>query len=155
MTLQYKPLNKAVNKEFYTFTGMFDSGATINCIDAGLARRIYRPYIQTQRGFYVRTASTNIIISQYVEFRILMKDGEYRRARFYLLRNSPHQYIVSRGLFMRVGWTIRDPEGKEYKFVNKSTYENLSPDLYDDIIKHMEYPVLNKMSAEQQEQVRE
>lgn len=149
--IKFKPLH-VHQVPISTLTGMFDSGATINCIQAKFARKHFSQHIKDQRGFYVRTASTNIIMSQYIELAVQMKIGEYRTTKFYLLRNSPHRYIISRGLFLALGWTIHSPNGEEYKFTNKSTYENLSPDLYDDIIKHVEYPIKNKTDKQQQVQ---
>ena len=130
-----------------TLKAMFDSGASINCIDHRHARRYYRKYIKTIRGFYVRTASKNIILNQYVDIDLMLENGETITAKFFLLKNAPHNYIISRSLFLKMGGKIILPNGKEFN--NKSTQEDVSPDLYEDLIKHIEYPMEQKMNKEQ------
>ena len=41
---------------FGKIRGMFDSGASINCIDAHLAHKCYKKYIKRDRNFYCKTA---------------------------------------------------------------------------------------------------
>ena len=130
---------KIISKKETIFTkGMFDSGASINCIDYQHANKEFKNKINTSRGFYVRTANNNIIINQYIDLDIELHNKVIISARFYLLKNSPYKYIISRSLFLKMGYRITGPGNKEFN--NKSTYENLAPDLYEEITKHMDYP---------------
>ena len=130
-------------KEFSTslfgkIKGMFDSGASINCIRASYAHKYYKKYIKREKDFYCTTANGAIIINEYIPLRVRNSKGEFFITKFYLLRKSPYKYIISRELFTKLGYKIIDPEGNEFNM--RSQYEEMDPEFYDEFYKHMEYP---------------
>ena len=126
---------------FSTFEGVFDSGSSLNCIDMHHAYKYYRNKIRNIRDFYVRTANGDVIIKQYIKIKIKQGDKSYY-AKWYLLKDSPYKFIISRALFIKLGYTILDPNGKP--FINKARYEKLQADLYGNIFKPMDYPAQTK-----------
>ena len=68
--LDMRPIieDKIVQSRYNKIRGMFDSGASINCIHAAYARKRYKKFIRNIRGFYVRTADRRIVLNQYIEF---------------------------------------------------------------------------------------
>ena len=123
---------------FGQIRGMFDSGASICCIDKVYAYANYRKYIKKLTDFYVKTANGRIIISEYIPLRIRTKNEDIY-TRFYLLNRSPHKFIISRRLFLRLGYQIIDPDGNV--FSNTASHETLDENLYGDLYKHMHYPM--------------
>ena len=90
-------------------------------------------------SFYCATANGNIVIRQYIRVRCSnYYGGTSFIAKFYLLRNSPHRFIMSRGMFWRLGYKIMRPDGE---FVVQSQNEEMLPDLYDNLYKALDYPV--------------
>ncbi len=150
---------KEIRTNYGKIKGMFDSGASINCINREYAYKYYRKYIKPMRGFYVRTANGQITISQYIQLKVRTKiknkkNNKHRIKEFitkwYLLPKSPHKWIISRALFTKLGYQIVDPDGNI--FVNKSREEEIGEDLIEDFYKHMEYP-LNTNQTEKQETI--
>ncbi len=146
-------------ENFRELKGVFDSGASINCIDRKYAMQYYRKQIKSTRDFDVTTANGQIIINKYLPLRIrtFIKNPKTKNlqikdiiTRFYLLPRSPYKWIISRGLFHTLGYTILDPSGNV--FTNKAHQEKLSGDLYEEFYKHMDYPLNEKeMKTEQKE----
>ena len=123
-----------------TIRAMFDTGASINCIDQTYALRHYKGQIQKTRGFYCSTGGGRIVIEHYISYKVInLNDGTTINTKWYLLKGSPHRFICSRQLFFRLGGRIELPNGQRI-FTNTAVQEKLSPDLYDQFYKHMEYP---------------
>ena len=132
---------------FGIFKGIFDSGSSLNCIDMHHAYKYYRNKIQNINDFYVRTANGNIIIKQFIKMK-MKRDGREFYTKWYILKNSPYKFIISRALFIRLEYTILDPEGKH--FVNKARCQKLQEDLYGAIIKQNDYPTAKGNKREQE-----
>ena len=118
-------------KEFSTslfgrIKGMFDSGASINCIRASYAHKHYKKHIKREKDFYCTTANGAIIINEYIPLRVRNSKGDYFITKFYLLRKSPYKFIISRELFTKLGYKIMDPEGNEFNM--RSQYEEMDPE---------------------------
>ena len=112
---------------------VFDSGASICCIEANYARKYYRKYIKAETGFKVRTANGTITLGEYIHLKIT-EDGKQFLVRWYLLPKSPFRFILSRKLFRKLGYVI----GKPGQFMNRSKCEDLNHELYKGITKHLE-----------------
>ena len=141
-----KPIKIKLDTEpFGRIHGMFDSGASLNCINSELAERDYQPYIQKIRNFNVRTANGNIVIDQVVPMKVHRINQPPITTFFYLLKDAPHSFIISRGLYGKLGYKMIDPLGRDL-FTNSSTYEEISGDLYDDIFNQMDYGDLTKIT---------
>ena len=135
-------------KEFTTslfgkIKGMFDSGASINCIRSSYAHKYYKKYIRREKEFYCKTANGAIIISEYIPLRVRNSKGDYFITKFYLLHKSPYRFIISRALFTKLGYKIIDPDGNEFRM--QSQYEEMDPEFYEEFYKHMEYPQTTAM----------
>ena len=113
---------------------VFDSGASICCIDAQFAYKYYTKWIKKERNkFNVRTAGGNIQLRHYIHLKVKVNQKQYLD-RWYLLPNSPFRFICSRKLFINMGYRITSPG----EFRNKPTEETLNEDLYTNIAKHIE-----------------
>jgi len=112
------------------------------------AYKYYRSKIRNIRDFYVRTANGDVIIKQYIKVKITQGNKSYY-VKWYLLKNSPYKFIISRALFIKLGYTILDPNG--VPFINKARYEKLQEDIYANIFKPMDYPT-NRNKKHQPEQ---
>ena len=133
--LEPKTLNTSI---FGRIKGMFDSGASINCIRTQYAYKYYRKYIRKQKDFYCTTANGAIIINEYIPLQIKSK-GKWFITKFYLLNKSPYRFIISRSLFTKLGYKIIDPDGNEFNM--KSQYEEMDPEFYEEFYKHMDYDI--------------
>ena len=112
---------------------VFDSGASICCIDQTVAYKYYRRYIRKERSsFDVRTANGDIQLRYYI-LAAINSNGKTHLAKWYLLPDSPFRFICSRKLFLTLGYKIMGPG----EFNNKSAVEGLDVDLYDQLIKHI------------------
>ena len=124
---------------FGTIRAMYDSGASLNIVDAAWALKNFSGHIKKVRDFYCATANGDIVIRQYLRVRCANQfGGTPFFAKFYLLRNSPHRFIMSRGMFWKMGYKIMRPDGE---FVVQSQNEQMSSDLYDNLFKAMDYPL--------------
>lgn len=124
---------------FGDIQAMFDSGASLNIVDAEWARINLKNHVRNTKDFYCTTANGKIVIRQFVRVRCANQYGSGSFfARFYLLQNSPHRHIMSRGMFWRLGYKIMRPDGR---FIVESQNEQMAPDLYDNLFKTMDYPV--------------
>ena len=110
------------------------------------AYKYYKNRIQNIKDFYVRTANGNIIIKQFIKIK-MKRDGREFYTKWYILKDSPYKFIISRALFIKLGYTILDPQGKP--FVNKARYQKLQEDLYGAIIKQNDYPTAKSNKREQ------
>ena len=124
---------------FGVIRAMYDSGASLNIVDAAWALKNFGCHVKNTKDFYCATANGNIVIRQFIRVRCSNYfGGTPFFAKFYLLRNSPHRFIMSRGMFWRLGYKIMRPDGK---FVVQSQNEETAPDLYDNIFKSIDYPL--------------
>ena len=119
--------------------GVFDSGSSLNCINNTFAEQHYGKYIKKTRGFYARTAGGKIIINKYIPIKVKprLNSEHYIETRWYLIKNLPHTYIISRSLFVQMGCKVVDADGCE--FTNISKTEEISQDLYGTIYDQLEY----------------
>ncbi|MDY7090545.1 MAG: RNase H-like domain-containing protein, partial [Actinomycetota bacterium] len=119
---------------------VFDSGASICCIDDKHARQHFNMFIRKSRSkFSVRTANGDIQLREYIYATVTVNGRRYR-AKWYLLPKSPFKYICSRKLFLRMGYSITPPG----QYRNEPVAENLDTTLYDNLVKHIEGPEFNK-----------
>ena len=143
-------LNMNINAELFgKIRAVFDSGSTLNVIDKAYALQHYRKYIQSIKGFYARTANDKIIITHFIPIKVQHDNGHWIQTRWYLVRNMPHRYLLSRKLFKRLGG-ICEFQGKSL-FQVKSVPEELHQDFYEQSFKHMEYPLPSEFNKHDQD----
>ena len=129
-------------EQFGTIHAMYDSGASLNIIDAAWALKNFGAQVKTIKDFYCTTANGSIVISKYMRIRVCNTyGGSSFFAKFYLLRNSPHRFIMSRGMFWKLGYKLMRPDGE---FIVQSQAEEDSGDLYDRIYKAIDYPLADE-----------
>ena len=118
---------------------LFDSGASINCIRSAYAWQHFKPFIQPTKDFYVSTANGAVVITHLIQFKLQRKRRPILLTTFFLIDKIGHDFIVSRQLFRKLGYTIIDPDGQT--FTNKAVTEEVNGDLYADFYDKMDYPL--------------
>lgn len=138
------PTSTAINLDintdrFGTIRAMYDSGASLNIVDALWALKNLKKYVKNIKEFYCTTANGDIVMRQYVPVTCTNGvGGTPFIAKFYLLRNSPYRFIMSRGMFWKLGYKIMRPNGQ---FIVQSQSEETSGDLYDKLFQGINYPI--------------
>ena len=130
---------------------VFDSGASLNVIDAELAAREYAQYIETTKGFRVRTGNGPIILDQVIRTQVKHSSKKPFDVEFYVLRACPYPFLVSRGLLRALGGDVLDPEGNSM-FKMEAKADDLTPDLYEDFYKQAEYPLMAMQAVRDSQQ---